>query len=168
MEMKKTAGQVLVETLMKISEELSRFIKVFEKFEGKQEGEDKDSLEFRVEIINQIKTITEKLKDVLTKLDIMDDKFLKIINELNLSISKQERIDYSKVKSIMEDALRNIGTKICEECVNCPILIEKDKVIKEKELWIKRLVIALAVVIGFIILLLGLNVFDYIKLPGMR
>jgi hypothetical protein len=164
---KKTAGQVLIASLTRISTDLGQITKMLDKFQDRYEGQDKASYEFRIGVINGIKDFDENLKefetaikDLISKMDIKDDKLIELINELKLDIREQGKIDYDRIKDIMEGVKGSF--KLSDDCDNCEL-------VKDKERWIKRLWGIVVVSAGLLLTLLGLNVMGIIKsLPGIN
>ena len=169
-DIKKTAGQVLIESLTKVGMELSQITKLFEKFQTKQDGSDKELYEFKVEMINGIKDCDDKLKefhnvirDFINKMDIKDDKLLEMLNEVKLDIREQGKIDYEKIETMLNRAVSqsNFKVKLSPECQTC-------KISKEKSKWIKWLSVGFIISVLIILALLGLNLLGYIKLAPIK
>lgn len=162
---KKTVGQILIESLTKISNELEKFVKLSDRLDERSQVEDKTSYEFRLEIFNKIKELNDKsheftmtLKDLITKLDIKEDKSVEMINKLQLDLREHSFVDYEKIKNIIQNTA--IQTKLAEECESCPLIKHNEKWIK----WLKKIIVFLGLAL---LTIMGLNVMNYIKLPGL-
>jgi hypothetical protein len=164
----KSAGQILLTSLTKITHELERFTKSFEKFEDKQQGETEKFLTFKMDIINRIKDCDSKIKEFnyafksfVDKLDIKDDSLMEKLNELKLEIAKQGIIDYDKIENIVKDQKIEVDYKLADKCGSCELLTDKER-------WVKRLWKTSAILLAILLTLLGFNVLGFIeKLPGL-
>ena len=162
---KKTVGQILIESLTKISNELEKFVKISDKLDDRSQKEDKTSYAFRLEMLNTIKDLDNKskefndtLRNLINKFDIKEDKSVEMMNKLQLDMREHSFIDYGKITEIIQNT--KLQTKMADNCEYCKLLEEKDKWTK----WLKMIVIFLALAL---LTLLGMNVMGYIKLPGV-